>query len=129
MRLALRQAASHDPIEVYPMMKGGMAGLMKQAQQMQEKMQKMQEELANAEVTGQSGGGLVSVVMTGRHDVKRVSIDQSLMSTDEDDKEVLEDLIAAALNDAVRKIEQSSQEKMGGMTAGMQLPPGFKMPF
>lgn len=93
------------------MMKGGMAGLMKQAQQMQEKMQKMQEELANAEVTGQSGGGLVSVVMTGRHDVKRVSIDQSLMSTDEDDKEVLEDLIAAALNDAVRKIEQSSQER------------------
>lgn len=90
------------------MMKGGMAGLMKQAQQMQEKMQKMQEELANAEVTGQSGGGLVSVVMTGRHDVKRVSIDQSLMSTDEDDKEVLEDLIAAALNDAVRKVEQSS---------------------
>ena len=129
MRLALRQAASHDPIEVYPMMKGGMAGLMKQAQQMQEKMQKMQEELANAEVTGQSGGGLVSVVMTGRHDVKRVSIDQSLMSTDEDDKEVLEDLIAAALNDAVRKIEQSSQDKMGGMTAGMQLPPGMKMPF
>lgn len=111
------------------MMKGGMAGLMKQAQQMQEKMQKMQEELANAEVTGQSGGGLVSVVMTGRHDVKRVSIDQSLMSTDEDDKEVLEDLIAAALNDAVRKVEQSSQEKMGGMTADMQLPPGFKMPF
>ena len=111
------------------MMKGGMAGLMKQAQQMQEKMQKMQEELANAEVTGQSGGGLVSVVMTGRHDVKRVSIDQSLMSTDEDDKEVLEDLIAAALNDAVRKVEQNSQEKMAGMTAGMQLPPGFKMPF
>eukprot|EP01012_Entosiphon_sulcatum_P032580 TRINITY_DN41422_c0_g1_i1.p2 TRINITY_DN41422_c0_g1~~TRINITY_DN41422_c0_g1_i1.p2 ORF type:complete len:130 (-),score=32.10 TRINITY_DN41422_c0_g1_i1:33-422(-) len=129
MRLARCRAASHDPIEVYPMMKGGMAGLMKQAQQMQEKMQKMQEELANAEVTGQSGGGLVSVVMTGRHDVKRVSIDQSLMSTDEDDKEVLEDLIAAALNDAVRKVEQSSQEKMGGMTAGMQLPPGFKMPF
>ncbi|MBC3414313.1 MULTISPECIES: YbaB/EbfC family nucleoid-associated protein [Pseudomonas] len=111
------------------MMKGGMAGLMKQAQQMQEKMQKMQEELANAEVTGQSGGGLVSVVMTGRHDVKRVSIDQSLMSTEEDDKEVLEDLIAAALNDAVRKIEQNSQDKMGNMTAGMQLPPGFKMPF
>ncbi|MCE1731880.1 YbaB/EbfC family nucleoid-associated protein, partial [Enterobacter hormaechei] len=104
------------------MMKGGMAGLMKQAQQMQEKMQKMQEELANAEVTGQSGGGLVSVVMTGRHDVKRVSIDQSLMSTDADDKEVLEDLIAAALNDAVRKIEQNSQDKMGSMTAGMQLP-------
>ena len=111
------------------MMKGGMAGLMKQAQQMQEKMQKMQEELANAEVTGPSGAGLVSVVMTGRHDVKRVSIDQSLMSTDEDDKEVLEDLIAAAVNDAVRKVEQNSQEKMSGMTAGMQLPPGFKMPF
>ena len=111
------------------MMKGGMAGLMKQAQQMQEKMQKMQEELANAEVTGQSGGGLVSVVMTGRHDVKRVSIDQSLMSTDEDDKEVLEDLIAAAVNDAVRKIEAASQEKTASMTAGMQLPPGMKLPF
>ncbi|WP_295483701.1 YbaB/EbfC family nucleoid-associated protein [uncultured Pseudomonas sp.] len=111
------------------MMKGGMAGLMKQAQQMQEKMAKMQEELANAEVTGQSGAGLVSVVMTGRHDVKRVNIDASLMTTDPDDKEVLEDLIAAALNDAVRKIEQNSQDKMGIMTAGMQLPPGFKMPF
>ncbi|MDR6353363.1 DNA-binding YbaB/EbfC family protein [Pseudomonas psychrotolerans] len=109
------------------MMKGGMAGLMKQAQQMQEKMQKMQEELANAEVTGQSGAGLVSVVMTGRHDVKRVSLDDSLM---QEDKEILEaDLIAAAVNDAVRKIEQNSQDKMSGMTAGMQLPPGFKMPF
>ena len=102
------------------------AGLMKQAQQMQEKMQKMQEELANAEVTGQSGAGLVSVVMNGRHDVKRVSLDDSLM---QEDKEILEDLIAAAVNDAVRKIEQNSQEKMAGMTAGMQLPPGFKMPF
>ncbi|MBJ9977755.1 YbaB/EbfC family nucleoid-associated protein [Pseudomonas sp. S75] len=111
------------------MMKGGMAGLMKQAQQMQEKMAKMQEELASAEVTGQAGAGLVSVVMTGRHDVKRVNIDASLMTTDPDDKEVLEDLIAAALNDAVRKIEQNSQDKMGNMTAGMQLPPGFKMPF
>jgi len=108
------------------MMKGGMAGLMKQAQQMQEKMQKMQEELANAEVTGQSGAGLVSVVMTGRHDVKRITLDDSLM---QEDKEVLEDLIAAAVNDAVRKVEQNSQEKMSGMTAGMQLPPGFKMPF
>src|SRR3990167_4048203 len=95
------------------MMKGGMAGLMKQAQQMQEKMQKMQEELANAEVTGQSGAGLVSV-------------DDSLM---QEDKEILEDLIAAAVNDAVRKVEQNSQDKMSGMTAGMQLPPGFKMPF
>ncbi len=98
------------------MMKGGMAGLMKQAQQMQEKMQKMQEELANAEVTGQSGAGLVSVVMNGRHDVKRVSLDDSLM---QEDKEILEDLIAAAVNDAVRKIEQNSQEKMAGMTAGL----------
>ncbi|AQZ96368.1 YbaB/EbfC family nucleoid-associated protein [Halopseudomonas phragmitis] len=108
------------------MMKGGMAGLMKQAQQMQEKMQKMQEELANAEVTGQSGAGLVSVVMTGRHDVRRVSIDDSLMS---EDKEVLEDLIAAAFNDAVRKLEKNNQEKMAGLTAGMNLPDGFKMPF
>ncbi|CEA01739.1 Nucleoid-associated protein [Pseudomonas saudimassiliensis] len=108
------------------MMKGGMAGLMKQAQQMQEKMQKMQEELANAEVTGQSGAGLVSVVMTGRHDVRRVNIDDSLMG---EDKEVLEDLIAAAFNDAVRKLEQQNQEKMAGLTAGMNLPDGFKMPF
>jgi len=88
-----------------------MAGLMKQAQQMQEKMQKMQEELANAEVTGQSGGGLVSVVMTGRHDVKRVSIDQSLMSTDADDKEVLEDLIAAALNDACARSSRAARKR------------------
>lgn len=108
------------------MMKGGMAGLMKQAQQMQEQMQKMQEELANAEVTGQSGAGLVSVVMTGRHDVRRVSLDDSLLS---EDKEVLEDLIAAAFNDAVRKLEVSSKEKMAGMTAGLNLPDGFKMPF
>ena len=107
-------------------MKGGMAGLMKQAQQMQDKMQKMQEELANAEVTGQSGAGLVSIVMTGRHDVRRVSIDDSLL---QEEKEILEDLIAAAVNDAVRKIEQTSQESMAGMSAGMQLPPGFKMPF
>ncbi len=107
-------------------MKGGMAGLMKQAQQMQEKMAKVQEELANAEVTGQSGAGLVSVVMTGRHDVRRVSIDDSLM---QEEKEVLEDLIAAAFNDAVRKLEKENQEKMSGMTAGMNLPDGFKMPF
>jgi len=107
-------------------MKGGMAGLMKQAQDMQEKMAKMQEELAQAEVTGQSGAGLVSVVMNGRHDVKRVSIDDSLMT---EEKEILEDLVAAAFNDAVRKLEKSSQEKMAGMTAGMNLPDGFKMPF
>ena len=108
------------------MFQGGMAGLMKQAQEMQEKMQKAQEELANAEVTGESGAGLVSIVMTGRHDVRRVNIDASLL---EEDKEILEDLIAAAVNDAVRKVEQNTQESMAGMTAGMQLPPGFKMPF
>lgn len=107
-------------------MKGGMAGLMKQAQMMQEKMQKMQEELANAEVTGESGAGLIKVTMTGRHDVRRVSIDDSLL---EEDKEVLEDLIAAAVNDAVRKIEKNNQDSMANMTAGLQLPPGFKMPF
>ena len=108
------------------MMKGGMAGLMKQAQQMQQQMQKMQEELANAEVTGHAGAGLVSVVMTGRHNIKRVSLDDSLM---QEDKEILEDLVAAAVIDAVRKVEANSQEKMSGMTSGMQLPPGFKMPF
>lgn len=103
-----------------------MGALMKQAQEMQEKMQKMQEELSNAEVIGQSGAGLVSITMNGRHDVKRVTIDDSLM---QEEKEVLEDLIAAAINDAVRKIEQNTQQQMAGMTAGMQLPPGFKMPF
>lgn len=108
------------------MMKGGMAGLMKQAQEMQEKMQKMQEELANAEVTGQAGAGLVTVLMNGRHDVKRVTLDDSLMS---EDKEILEDLVAAAFNDAVRKLESTNKEKMAGMTQGMNLPDGFKMPF
>lgn len=108
------------------MMKGGMGALMKQAQEMQEKMQKMQEQLANAEVTGQSGAGLVSIIMNGRHDVKRVSIDESLLK---EEKEVLEDLIAAAVNDAVRKIEQSTQSQMGSLTDGIPLPPGFKMPF
>lgn len=108
------------------MLKGGIGNLMKQAQKMQEDMQKAQEELANMEVTGQSGGGVVSVVMTGRHDVKRVSIDPSLMK---DDKDMLEDLFAAAVNDAVRQVEKRSQERMAGMTAGMSLPPGFKMPF
>lgn len=107
-------------------MKGGLGKLMKQAQEMQENMQKAQEELANMEVTGQSGGGLVSVVMTGRHDVKRISIDNSLLS---DDKDMLEDLIAAAVNDAVHQVEATNQEKMSGMTAGMNLPGGFKMPF
>lgn len=107
-------------------MKGGLSGLMKQAQKMQENMQKMQEELANMEVTGEAGGGLVQVIMTGRHDVRRVSIDASLMG---DDKEMLEDLIAAAVNDAVRKIEKANQEKLSGLTGGLDLPGGFKMPF
>ena len=107
-------------------MKGGIGKLMKQAQEMQANMQKAQEELANMEVTGNSGGGLVSVVMTGRHDVKRVAIDDSLMG---DDKEMLEDLLAAAVNDAVRQVERTSQEKMSGMTAGMNLPGGMKLPF
>ena len=108
------------------MMKGGLGNLMKQAQKMQADMQKAQEELATMEVTGQSGGGMVSVVMNGRHDVRRVSIDDSLM---QDDKEMLEDLLAAAVNDAVRQVEKVSQERMGGLTAGLNLPGGMKMPF
>src|SRR3954452_8155393 len=107
-------------------MKNQLAGLMKQAQQMQENMKRMQEELASIEVEGQSGAGMVKVVMTCRHDVKRVSIDDSLLK---DDKDMLEDLVAAAMNDAVRRAEATTQEKMGGMTAGMGLPAGFKMPF
>jgi nucleoid-associated protein EbfC len=107
-------------------MKGQLAGLMKQAQQMQEQMKKMQEQLATTEVEGQSGAGMVKVVMTCRHDVKRVTIDESLLK---DDKEMLEDLIAAAVNDAVRRVESTVQEKMAGVTAGLPLPPGFKMPF
>ena len=108
------------------MMKNQLAGLMKQAQQMQENMKKVQDELATTEVEGQSGAGMVKIVMTCRHDVKRVTIDESLLK---DDKEMLEDLIAAAMNDAVRKVESTVQEKMSGVTAGMPLPPGFKMPF
>lgn len=104
----------------------GLGDLMKQAQQMQANMQKMQEELANAEVKGEAGAGLVSVVMTGRHDVKRVHIDDSLLS---EDKEMLEDLLAAAVNDAVRKVEASGREQMQKMTTGMGIPPDFKMPF
>ncbi|MFO7581535.1 YbaB/EbfC family nucleoid-associated protein [Guyparkeria sp.] len=107
-------------------MKGGIGNLMKQAQAMQENMQRMQEEVAKMEVEGQSGGGLVKVTMTGKHEARRVEIDPSVL---EDDKEMLEDLIAAAINDASRRIEQEQQEKMSGMTAGMNLPPGFKMPF
>jgi hypothetical protein len=108
------------------MMKGGIGGLMKQAQQMQDNMKKMQEQLASVEVEGQAGAGMVKIVMNCRHDVKRVSIDDSLMT---EDKEMLEDLIAAAVNDAVRRVEQTSQEKMSGFTSGLNLPPGFKLPF
>ena len=107
------------------MMKGGIAGLMKQAQQMQENMKKMQDQLASVEVEGQSGAGMVKVQMTCKYDVRRVSIDASVM----DDKEMLEDLVAAALNDAVRKVEAAVQDRMSGAMAGMQLPPGFKLPF
>jgi nucleoid-associated protein EbfC len=108
------------------MMKGQLAGLMKQAQQMQENLKKVQEEIAAMEVEGQSGAGMVKVVMTGRHDVKRVSIDPSLLT---DDKEMLEDLIAAAINDAVRRVESATQEKMGAVTSGLPLPPSMKLPF
>ena len=108
------------------MMKNQLAGLMKQAQAMQDNMKKAQEELAQTEVEGQAGAGLVKVTMTCRHDVKRVAIDPSLMS---DDRDMLEDLIAAAVNDAVRRVEVTTQEKMAGLTAGMPLPPGFKLPF
>jgi nucleoid-associated protein EbfC len=107
-------------------MKGQLAGLMKQAQQMQENMKKVQDQLAQTEVEGQSGAGLVKIVMTCKHDVKRVTIDESLLK---DDKDMLEDLIAAAVNDAVRRVESTVQEKMAGVTAGLPLPPGFKMPF
>jgi DNA-binding YbaB/EbfC family protein len=98
---------------------------MKQAQAMQAELQKAQEEMARAEVTGESGAGLVTVIMTGRHDVKRVSIDDSVMS---EDKEVLEDLLAAAVNDAVRKIEARNRDAMSGLASGMNLPAGFKLP-
>ena len=108
------------------MMKGGIAGLMKQAQQMQENMKKAQEQLATIEVEGQSGAGLVKVVMTCKHDVRRVSIDPSLLA---DDKDMLEDLVAAAVNDAVRRVEAPVQEKMSGFTSGLNLPPGMKLPF
>ena len=106
------------------MMKGGIAGLMKQAQQMQANMQKAQEELATLEVEGQSGAGAVKVVITCKHDVRRVTIDPSLLA---EDKDMLEDLVAAAFNDAVRMAEEVSQQKMGKLTAG--LPPGMKLPF
>mgnify|MGYP001942318198 CR=1 FL=1 len=106
-------------------MKGGMGNLMKQAQQMQAKMAKAQEEIAKMEVTGEAGAGMVKVTMTGNHNVRRVDIDQSLM---EDDKEMVEDLVAAAFNDAVRRVEEQNKEKMGALTGGMQMPPGMKRP-
>ncbi|MCO7222837.1 YbaB/EbfC family nucleoid-associated protein [Pleionea sp. CnH1-48] len=107
------------------MMKG-LGNIMKQAQQMQEKMQQMQEEAASLEVTGEAGAGMVKVIMNGRHDVRRVELDDSLL---QDDKEILEDLIAAAINDAVRKVETQTQDKMSELTSGLPIPPGFKMPF
>ena len=106
-------------------MKGGLGNLMKQAQVMQESLRKAQKQLAQIEVTGNAGGGMVTVTMTCRHDVRRVQIDPSLMK---DDREVLEDLVAAAMNDAVRKAEQTSQEKMAGLTAGLNIP-GLNLPF
>ena len=107
-------------------MMNGMGDLMKKAQKMQEEMQKAQEEIAKAEVTGEAGAGLVKVTMNGRHDVRKVDIDSSLMT---EEKDILEDLLAAAVNDAVRRVEENQKEKMSGMMSGMGLPPGFKMPF
>lgn len=108
------------------MMKGQLAGLMKQAQQMQDNLKKAQEELAFVEVEGQSGSGMVKVLMTCKNDVKRVTIDPSLLA---DDKDMLEDLVAAAFNDAVRKAEATSSERMAKLTAGLPMPPGMKLPF
>ncbi len=106
--------------------KGGMGDLMKKAQEMQENMKKAQAEIANTEVVGESGAGLVKITLLGNHNVRKVEIDPSLL---EDDKDMLEDLIAAAMNDAVRRVEEVNKSKMSGLTGGMDLPPGFKMPF
>lgn len=108
------------------MMRGNLGNMMKQAQMVQENMRQMQEKLATIEVEGQSGAGMVKVIMTCRHDVKRITIDNSLMS---DDKEMLEDLVAAAFNDAVRRVESTTQEKMAELSSGLGLPPGIKLPF
>jgi DNA-binding YbaB/EbfC family protein len=108
------------------MMKGGIGNMMKQVQQMQDNMAKMQAKLAEIEIEGQSGAGMVKVTMTCKYDVRRVSIDPSLMT---DDREMLEDLVAAAVNDATRKVESTVQEKMAGVTAGLPIPPGMKLPF
>ncbi|HSE02261.1 MAG TPA: YbaB/EbfC family nucleoid-associated protein [Burkholderiales bacterium] len=107
-------------------MKGGIGNLMRQAQQMQDNMKKLQGELAAMEIEGQAGSGMVKVVMTGRHEVRRVVIDPRLLA---DDREMLEDLVAAAVNDAARRVEAMTQEKMAGVTAGLPLPPGMKLPF
>ncbi len=107
------------------MMKGGLGGLMKQAQMMQQNMQKAQAELATVEVEGQAGSGMVKVIMTCAHEVRRVSLDDSVL----DDKDMLEDLIVLALNDAMKKVEATTQQRMSGFTAGMGLPPGMKLPF
>ena len=107
-------------------MKGGLGNIMKQAQAMQENMKKAQDELAEMEVVGQSGGGLVSITMSCRHDVRRVKIDPELVG---DEVDVLEDLVAAAFNEALNKVESTTQEKMGGLTAGLNLPGGMKLPF
>ncbi|MEQ5833969.1 YbaB/EbfC family nucleoid-associated protein [Marinobacter sp. R17] len=104
----------------------GMGDLMKQAQQMQDEFKRVQEEVAKAEVTGEAGAGLVKVTMNGRHDVSKVDIDPSLLT---EDKEILEDLLAAAVNDAVRRVEEHQKERMSGMASDMGVPPGFKMPF
>ena len=106
-------------------MKGGLGQMMKQAQQMQEQLKKAQEEIGNLEVVGEAGGGMVTVTMSGRHDVRRVSIDPGLIG---DDREMLEDLVAAAVNDAVRKVEAATQEKMAGLAGGLNLPGGLKLP-
>lgn len=107
-------------------MMNDMGGLMKKAQKMQEEMQKAQEEAAKAEITGESGAGMVKVTMNGRHDVRKVEIDPSLMT---EEKDILEDLLAAAVNDAVRRVEANQKDAMSGMMSGMGMPPGFKMPF
>ena len=105
-------------------MKGNLAGLLQQAQKMQENLQQAQEELATIEVTGSAGGGMVEVTMNCRHEVRRVRIDPSIS----DDIEMVEDLVSAAVNDAVNRVANTTKEKMSGMTAGMPLPPGFKLP-
>ena len=107
-------------------MKNALGNIMQQAQKMQEDFQKAQEELANMEVQGESGGGLVTILMTGKREVRKISIDDSLVG---DDKDMLEDLVAAAINDAVHKVAKIKKEKMSSLTAGMPIPPGFKMPF